>query len=324
MRFYLLPLVVVLATFARQLPAQERLPVMMADMRRDTTDTLFSAAKVEAGLALALELSGRFRFIPSAVRDSIARTVLTERGQQLTLKDITTLSGGKAALFASCFRMGNLLRAEVNMVVGDELNEQRYGIGYDIIRLRTDAGKPLPDPAILRAMQRALCKGWSNDTLFANAPDGFRTRPTELVAVGGITFVDSTSLPPWNLFKDKITVSYDMVQTIVHECINDSMRTVVDIESRDAMYAAGGMYMTENYNPITDTELATLAKYEVGFYITGSLVRNDKGALLNLQYSQLGPNMIMVPLLKSSVPVTTDSKTAIRDAVRVAVRQLFR
>jgi hypothetical protein len=296
---------------------------MMADIRRDANDSLFTPTKIEAGLALALDLAGGFRFIPSATRDSIARTVFTERGQQMSLKEITALAGGKAAVFTSCLRMGNLIRTEVNMVIGDSLTTQKYGIGYDLMRLRTEEGRPLPDPAILRAMQRAICNGWENDTLYRNAPEGLRTRPTELVAVGGITFVDSTSMPQWNLFKDKIAVSYDIVETIVHECANDSLRTVVDVESRDVMYASAGLYMTENYNPITETELGILAKYEVGFYITGTLTRNEKGATLNLQYSRLGPNMTMIPLLRSSVPVTTDSKVAIRDAVRVAVRQMF-
>jgi hypothetical protein len=302
---------------------QDVVTIIAGNIRRDTADAVFTQHKIEAGLALALESTGKYRYVTSATRDSLGAAARTEQGSVIKVKDVAALAGGTAAVFASCLRVGNVIRAEVSIIDGEEFENQHYGIGFDIMRLRNADGSPLPDPAILRAMQRALCRALSNNDLYNSAPGGFNTRPTDVVAVGGIAFVDSTSLPPWNLFKDKITVSYDMVETIIHECANDSNRTIIDVESRDAMYAVGGLYMTENYNPITETELGILSRYEADFVITGSLVRTDKGATLNLQHNRLGPNLVLIPLLRSSVPVATDSKTAIRDAVRVAVRQLY-
>lgn len=295
----------------------------MADIRLDSTDTLFSRSKVEAGLALALDLTGRYNLIASEYRDSVAREIMKVPGTQLSLKDLAGVCNASSAVFASCLRIGNLLRTEFNIIAGPTFTQQRYGIGFDIIRLRTENNGLLPDPAILRAMQRAACVAHNDHDLYSEAPQGLRARPTELVAVGGIHFVQPPAEQPWSLFSEKVTVSYDVVETIVHECSNDSTRTIVDVETRDAIYAQSGLYMVENYNPISENELGILARFEVQFFITGTLRRTDKGALLELQYSRLGPDATLIPLLKSSVPISTDSKVALRDAVRVAVRQLF-
>lgn len=296
--------------------------VLMGELRVDSTDVLISPYKLEAAVALAFDLADEGTIVPTHIRDSVARAHVTS-STGFTLAQITRLCGASSTVFASCLRVGNLIRAEVVRYSGDSLDRRDYGVGYATIRFRKGADSLLADPAILQAVQRALATMLRRDDIYEKTDPPFNVRPTTLVSVGGIEFTNRAEGDPWGLFTDRITVSYDMAATVVESMIDDSLFTIVDLDTRDSLFKRAGMFYTENYNSTTEDELGVLAAFEVGTVITGTFQRTGKGATLTLRLSSIRRDDLSLVLLReATVPVEADSKLAIRDAVAVAIRNL--
>lgn len=294
----------------------------MGELRVDTADALITPYKLEAAVALAYDLAGEGTVVPTRFRDSVARANMSS-GPGFTLAQISRLCGATSTVFASCLRVGNLIRAEVVRYSGDSLDRRDYGAGYATIRFRKGADSLLADPAILQAVQRALATMLRRDDVFQSSEAPFNVRPTSLLSVGGIEFTHSADGEPWGLFAERITVSYDMAATIVENMIDDSLFTIVDLDTRDSLFKRAGMFYTENYNTTTEDELGVLAAFEVGTVVTGTFQRTGKGATLTLRLSTIRRDDLSLVLLReATVPVESDSKLSIRDAVAVAVRNL--
>ena len=147
--------------------------------------------------------------------------------------------------------------------------------------------------------------------------------PTELTAVGGITFTNDADAQPWEIFKQKVAVSYDIAQMIAHGLANATRFTAVDIETRDTMYAMLGLHLTENYNQVSAIELQQLARFEVSHLVTGTLQRTGQGAVLTLTLNRITADERFTPLRSVKDELTEDTKVALRATVERAIARLI-
>lgn len=298
------------------------IPLLMGSITLDTADKALSIGKVEAGVALGLEVSGKYRLVSSFERDSVLRSL--KRTSEVTLAEASHILKTNAIVFTNVARIANLIRTEVILTDGLPEGITTSGIGYAVLRHHDNiTEKVMADPAILASFQRAFALCIADSTLFANAEGSFRVVPTELVSVGGITFKDLGGGEQWSLFKEKVTVSYDAVQTVAHALQDLDRYTVTDIETRDSMYALAGMFLVENYNSATATELKILRMFEVKDIITGSITKSGNEAVIELSLNRIKENDTVHRLKSASVTLTKDSKVALREALHEALTGLL-
>jgi hypothetical protein len=309
-----------LATFTASAAAQQR--IMLGGASFPKTDTLLSVYKAEAALALACELSGSYVLIPNDVRDSVAR-VLPDSAR--TAQRVADRLGAELIVFIDIARIVNLVRVQITLVGGEGWIISTEGTGYATSFLTEDGtGRRVIDPAILTATQRALCGAVLQPNLYATADSAFRVQPTQLTALGGTDFVrEDKDLAPWALFREKVAASYDVASTIVAAMRNHDSLTVIDMETRDSIYAMAGLFMVENYNPASKTELKILKGFEVTRLITGVCERIRGGAGLRITHNELMQDATYTPLSKAEVIIPVDSKVALQDAVRFCLKNLY-
>lgn len=300
--------------------AQQR--VMLGGISFPKTDTLLSAYKAEAAMALACELSKSYVMIPNETRDSVARAF---PDSLRTAQAVADRMGAELIAFIDIARIVNLVRVQLTIVGGEGWIVSTEGTGYATSFLTEDGtGRRVIDPAILTAMQRALCEAVLRPDLYATADSAFRVRPTKLTALGGTQFLDGEKgLAPWAIFREKVAASYDVASTIVAALRRHDSLTVIDMETRDSIYAMAGLFMVENYNPASATELKILKGFEVTRLITGLCERIRGGAGLRITHNELKSDASYSPLAKADVIIPTDSKVALQDGVRFCLKNLY-
>ncbi|MDZ4745433.1 MAG: hypothetical protein SGJ05_05470 [bacterium] len=306
--------------------------VMIAEIKTDSSDLSISPGKVEAGFALACDLTGLFKLIPSAVRDSfvlaLRDSIRFAPSKSLELRDTLFTAAeiaraldatGIAYLFTA--RIGNLVRSDIMLATGSQYDMKVTGIGYAAIR-HADAKKRLADPAILASQQRALAVALRDTALYATADGALNVRPSVPVVVGSVEFIERQGMVPWTLIKEKISASYDAVLVAVEALQSNPRITAVDMETRDSIYALAKMYLVENYNPVSKTELGTLRAFDMRNIVMGRVTRVQGGAELVMTMNWINDDGSYVPLATATRMLTVDSKEMLRDMVSEATKEL--
>ena len=295
--------------------------VMIGGMQYDTADAAITPQKIEMGVTIALEATKKYRVVPNNVRDSLLR----QRPDTLSVLMAADYINAELIVFCNVGRIGNLVRSEVIVLGGDGFIISLKGVGYGTTSIERDSThEVVADPAILSSLQRAFCVAFSDSLLYAGSDSLLRVRPTKLVAVGGIEFKQpSTDLATWSLFKEKVPASYDAAQHIVEALRGGEDITVIDLDTRDSIMAKARLFMIENYNPTTQTELNVLSAFEVTHVITGSLERIRGGAVFSLAYEEITPQKTLKRIKRSESVIAVDAKAALKDGVRDAVKKLF-
>lgn len=296
--------------------------VMIGNLVVDTLDAAVTSGKVEAAMALAASLSERYRYASTFTRDSIVRAE-RPNGTGITVMEAADILRAQYVAFLSVRRLQHIVRAEVVLRNVHKPADDDRGIGYAALHFHHVDESVLADPAILSAVQQAMAVALNDSAMFALVDSGMRARPTMLTAVGGITFENDPTLLPWDLFKERVTASYDMVETIVHEMLASDKFTVIDVETRDTLYALFGLHMIENYSPVTAIELSFLHDFDVTRLITGTVRRTLQGASLRLALNRVDANGRYTELHSTTQVVADDTKDAIRKAVVQAVMKLL-
>lgn len=297
----------------------DRSTLLIGKVSVDTADTVINAAQVETALMIAADNGTAYVTMPSFVRDSLLR----KQGLgQLTLADAAKALGADAIAFVTTLRIGNLVRSELVISAGLKYDISRRGIGYDVLRNRSDS-TIVSDPAVLASLQRALCNVLGDTALYSNADSVLRVRPTVLTAVGGIAFVPKEGLPVWSLYKEKIIAAYDAVQNVVHTAMNDPRTTMLDVETRDLIYSRAGYYLVENDEPASSIELRILKAYDVERIIQGRITQKSASMLeLELQLFDVTPERPTM-ITSARVNIAEDTKEALAKAVIAATEQLL-
>ncbi len=320
-------LTLTLLWFIAPLASAQTGKVMIAEIKTDSSDPSIRPSKIEAGFALACELTGQFQLVPSDVRDSF---MLASRNSQLTAADVARGLDATGIAYLFTARIGNLVRSDVLLAVGALYDMKMTGIGYAAIR-HSDATSRVADPAILASQQRALCVALRDTALYAalrdtalyvGADSALNVRPTVPVVAGGIEFVERQGMVPWTLIKEKIAASYDAVLVTVEALQQNPRITAVDMETRDSIYALAKMYLTENYNPVSATELGTLRAFDIRHLVVGSVTRVQGGAELVMSMNWINDDGSFAPLSTAKRMLTVDSKEMLRDMVSDAVKEL--
>lgn len=308
--------------WAYQEPLPERILVAQTRMGGGLSD--IAATKLEAALALAFELTGRYSLVPTPVRDSLVESLL-QAGHRPTALAVAQRLGCRAICFALAERFVHLLRVELVLRWAPTFELEQRGTGYALVRhVWLPSGELLPDPALLEAAQRAVAAALGDSTLYAELEPPFRISPASLLAVGSIAYSDDPQLPTWKLFQEKVVTSYDAVLNIIDTARFHPRLVVCDIDTRDSIYARGGWMEPENYNPPAGTELELLARMGVEYYVSGSFERFSDGALLRLELYRLSSNGTHLQRVGSvEGSVTEDSVPTFRSLVRRLAGQLL-
>lgn len=296
--------------------------VMPGTINFDQLDSVIRGSSIDAALALSLELTGNYIYIPVARRDSV---LATQNGGQHTIISAAKSLGATAIVFATVSRLVNLVRAEVVLASGSDFSLRVTGIGYSTIRyMKENTDIPIAEPSILMALQRAIAVALDNPKIYANADTNVRVFPTQLLSVGGVEFISAPAeLPPWQLFKEKTVSSYDLAQNIVLHLNDNPDLTVLDIDSRDNMFATAGFHLIANDRPVSSSEIQVLRLFEVSAVIIGSLERIPEGARLTLMYCRINSNDTYTPMRTAFALIVEDTKEAFHSAIKECMERLF-
>lgn len=296
--------------------------VMPGTINFDPSDSVISGSSIDAALALSLELTGRYVYVPVALRDSVLGT---QNGGQHTIISAARSVGAAVIAFVTVSRIVNLVRAEIVLASGSDFSSQVVGAGYSTIRYMMEGRNvPIAEPSILAAVQRAIAVALDNRDLYAHADTNVRVYPTQLLSVGGVEFISPPAdLSQWQLFKEKTVSSYDLAQHIVFHFTDNPEFTILDIDTRDTMFATAGFYLIANDRPVSSSEIQVLRLFEVSALIVGSLERTTKGARLTLMYCRINDNDTYTSLRSAFADITEDTKGAFHAAISECLGKLF-
>lgn len=313
---------VLLLTVTVSLHAQQPERVMPGMINLRAPDSLLPMPVLDEAVGLAFVMSGRYAYIPMATRDSI---VTARKGEKWTAAQTAVEVGATSMAFVTVARFVNLIRVEIVLMSGPDYKQRQTGVGYASMRhARVGSDAPNVQPALLLAAQRAVMKLAKDPSLYSGVQKDLRAVPATMYGVSGIAFQqDSTIWPLWQLFDENTVVSYDMVQTIVHRLHDVDSLTVIDIETRDSMYAMGRLYLVENDRAITGNEIRIFLGFDVSHVITGTFARVKEGARLTLFASNVDPSGSLTVARSATRIVKKDTKDSMREAVTACVDELF-
>lgn len=313
---------VLLLTVTVSLHAQQVERVMPATISLRAPDTLLLPSVLDEAVGLAFVMSGRYAYIPMATRDSIMNA---RKSEKLTAAQTAAEVGATSMAFITVARLVNLLRVEIVLMSGPDYKQRQTGIGYASMRhARVGTDAPSLQPALLLAAQRAVMNVAKDSSLYLGLQKDLRARPATLYGVSGIAFQqDSTIWPLWQLFDENTVVSYDMVQSIVHRLHDVDSLAVIDIETRDSMYAMARLYLVENDRSITGGEIRIFVGFDVSHVITGTFARVKEGARLTLFASHIDRSGSLTVLRSATRLIRKDTKDAMREAITVCIDELF-
>lgn len=296
--------------------------VMPGTINFDRSDSVLSGSSIDAALALSLELTGRYVYVPVAIRDSV---LATQNGGQHTIISAARSVGAAVIVFITVSRIVNLVRAEIVFATGSDFSSRVSGIGYSTIRyMKEGTDVPIAEPSVLSALQRAIAIALADREIYAQADTNVRVYPTQLLSVGGVEYVSPPpDLSQWQLFKEKTVSSYDLAQHIVFYFTDNPDYTILDIDTRDTMFATAGFYLIANDRPVTSSEIQVLRLFEVSALIVGSLERTTKGARLTLMHCRINDNDTYTSLRSAFADITEDTKGAFHAAISECLGKLF-
>lgn len=310
-------------TLHAQETASDTRKVLIVSVIADTADTLVPISKVEAGVALAFQLSSAYLIMPVDVRDSILR----ERGLVgLTNAQAAAELKADILLFVSTRRFVNLIRTELVMQYGAQYATTLRGVGYAAIRFQSDSTDAIvADPALLLAAQHALMDCVKNPILYGTVDSLFRARVAPTVVVGGVNVtsdVDTSKTPAWSLFKEQEVTSYHAVQTITEALSASGEMTLVDIETRDTMLTRANLYMIANNHGTTTRERGIFYAFGIEQIISGTCRFTTGGYVLTLTLGTIEKDGGSAVLRSVEDKFTKDTKQDWRNSFANLARKL--
>lgn len=273
--------------------------------------------KVEAGAALACALTQRFRLVTA--RDSVAIVLYQRRG---SLDSVAAALGATWTMSIRLDRFENLLRTEL-LLKGHDTT--RRGIGYALVRHRWEqSDQPVADPAVLLALQRALCVALGDSLLYAQLDSADRVRPAHVITVASIQPIDNPSLVPrWELFDDLIGTSYSGVLAAIVAAQKSPYYVALDVDTRDSMYARFRLYEPEPTMPPSWEDVAALAYFGVEGLIAGTIERTTDGAQLSLHLLRIENEQKAYRVRSVERRIVEDSRLGYLEAVMSATQELL-
>ncbi|NLO20091.1 MAG: hypothetical protein GX121_09520 [Ignavibacteria bacterium] len=275
--------------------------------------------KIEAALSLAIELSNKYRFLSTPEIDSLLKA--NQLKEDLTAIQIAKKLKIEKILFLSINRLANMLRVELKSVLTRDEKKVSNGIGYAQLNYKDTLDNFIYDAALLLAIQRAFASSENSPNLYADLEGKLIAYPAEPLIIGGIEFQNNKNLPEWHLFNNNAVNSYFAAQTIFEIAKETPRFAVYDLESRDSIYALFNLHIIENYRPPTSYELDALNTLEVTHYITGTFIRNEEGANIELYLCHITKKRLEVIRIESE-KLLSDSMEEFSKKLRAAAERL--
>jgi hypothetical protein len=237
-----------------------------------------SETKIDMALSFAFTILDSKQYISAKERDSIS-SHLYEMNENPELMKVAKLSDAKNLLFAKVNVLGNIIRADIDIINVADTTKRSRGFGYALVRyFDKETGDLIYDPALLTSIQRALAVAMNDSLLFVDSIKGFNVRPLPTLVIGSIYYVDYESFKDWEIIRNHVVSSYSAVESIFEAANKSEKYVVYDLATRDSVYSKFKLYGIENYAAPSEHELNALYKVGVDYFITGSLERTDEGA----------------------------------------------
>jgi hypothetical protein len=304
--------------------AQESLtPQLLLLGRAEAGSSLkVSGAKLEAGCALALHLTGTYELFSSREADSVAKILVQSSGGKDTLTNISARRIAQAVsargiLFVRLDRLENIIRAEVRIASDSTYSTISTGRGFALIRYRSEKmNDVVSDPAILSAIQRALCVALGDSSLYAGCEGAYRVQPAPTVVPGGMVFYNTSAAQPWIVFDKRTVAAFDAVVNVFDTLKNSAHVVCLDVDSRDSIYALFKLYVPENDAAPSFAELDALHRLEIEYYITGTCTKTDTGADITLSLARINKGGTYTVVRSVQSVLTDDNIVQFRAVVR--------
>lgn len=279
--------------------------------------------KIEAGLHLACELTGKFRLISVDKRDSVI-DLMVEQKRNPTAENLAKELKADRVYFVAINRLHNMLRIDLTAFDAKNPKKKTKGKGYANLRYREEkTNKIIYDPSLLKAFQRAIAEVEKDSLLYDKLEDNFKIYPAASLIIGGIDFQEDQNLSSWKLYEKKVVTSFDATEIIFEQLKDHPKFAVYDNSSRDSLYSLFHMHIVENYRPPTSFEILALNAMEVDYYITGLLKRVPEGALLELVLCKV--NKKSLEIIKSEKElIKEDSIEEFREAIKKCTKRIFK
>lgn len=316
--------VAILGLYVPKISAQDSLtPQLLLMAKADAGASLkVSAAKLEAGCALALHLTGKYELFSWREADSVAKILVHSSGgtdtfANVSARRIAQAVSARGILFVRLDRLENIIRAEVRIASDSTYSTLSTGRGFALIRYRSEKmNDVVSDPAILCALQRALCVALGDTSLYSAANGAYRVQPAPTVVPGGMVFYNTSSAQPWIVFDKHTVAAYDAVVQVFDTLKNSAHVVCVDVDSRDSIYALFKLYVPENDAAPSTAELDALHRLEVEYYITGVCTKTDAGADITLALARINKGGTYTVVRTVQSVLTDDNISQFRSVVR--------
>ncbi|MFM8472701.1 MAG: hypothetical protein ACKOBV_04145 [Candidatus Kapaibacterium sp.] len=305
-------------------------PVFLLGGVKSGRSLSLSPGKMEAGCALALHLTGRYALLPASQADSVVRYLTALYGGTDTLGAVTNQRvaaaiGARGILFVRFDRLQNIIRAEVRIATDSGYARVSTGRGFALVRYRSEKlNDVVSDPAMLTALQRALCVALGDSSLYDACEGVYRVKPAPTLVPGGMVFSSDGSHAPWIVFDKHTVAAYDAVVNVFDTLKNSSEVVCYDIDSRDSVFALFRLHLIENDQAPNATELDALHRLEVEYYVTGTCTRTAEGAEMSLSLARIRPGGSYAVLRTVKTVLREDTIVSFRAAVRSLATRLVR
>lgn len=278
--------------------------------------------KVSAAMALAARLTKRYFLLPVELRDT-AVIRLKEKNLDPTALNIAEELRAERLLFIKVNRLKNILRVDITNYHIDSIPIRFDGYGYAYLNYRKGSDtEVLYDPSLLLAIQRAFAVTEGDSNLYADSPGSFKVFPAKTLAIGGIYFENDDRQKSWELFQFKEIISFDMIETIFEQASKFPRLVIYDTDTRDSIYLIHNLSDPNNSEKPTLYEIQALQSFGIDYLITGSFIRNEKGADISLSLLDISKENIEV-IKTGNNQVLEDDLDNLRLILRALVNELL-
>ena len=280
-----------------------------------------SGTRIEAALILANQLGKKYDYIDTRTRDSVIKELRTEN-PKFTNDDFNKRINADKLYFIQTDLMANMLRVQLS-TANPKTGETNEGVGYALVHyFQEKDNAPVYDPALLKAMQRAIAVCEKDSTLYAKNDTLLFAIPAPTLVISGIEYKNNTDYKLWELFTNQEVNSYFALESIYDTLKHRKDVVLYDLASRDSIYSLFNLQVPDNQRATNQTEFSCLAKLEVEYVISGSFTRTETGATLVLLLNRIKDNRVSF-VSKASVEIDEDSRIKFKEKVQSAAVELM-
>lgn len=280
------------------------------------------AAKVPPAFALTAYASNKYEMIRMSMNDSASK-FLKAQGIIPTVSKVMEFLNVQKSVYINVQRLHNLLRVEVLEQGYPSYNDSQSGAGFALLRYRK-GDSIIYDIPLLHALQRAFASAEKDSLMFDKADEDMRRYPAPTVVSTGIVFKDVyKNLNKIYDLKLQVINAYDAVQVMINAGKDHPKFTLLDIDTRDSIYAMLNLYGVENNRAPVDAELSMLGRIGIEYIITGTAENKKDFSEITLELKKLHKDGSTTFVRGVKEIITTDQIEDFRKAIERSTKVLL-